>query len=129
MIQIRLLSGKRAGEVVVARVFPWTIGREAAAPLRLEDPGVWEQHAVLNLRLPEGVSLSARPEAMTLVNGKQVQSVQLRSGDVIELGGVKLVFGLSDARQKGLRIREAMLWIGLAALVLIELLLIRQWLP
>ena len=129
MIQFRLLSGKRAGEAAVAREFPWTIGRESEASWRLDEPGVWEHHAVLSLQMPEGILLTARADATALVNGKRVQTAVLRGGDVIELGSAKLLFGLSDAAQKGLRVREAMPWLGLAALVISEWFLIGHALP
>jgi hypothetical protein len=67
-------------------------------------------------------------EAFVAVNGQRLeQPLVLRNGDVIELGAVKLRFGLSPTRQRSLRFREAVTWIALAALCLGQVALI-YWL-
>ena len=44
MVQLNILSGKKAGTRTVARHFPFRIGRAAGNELQLEDDGVWDQH-------------------------------------------------------------------------------------
>lgn len=110
MVQFDILSGKKAGEVFVARRFPVRIGRAAAADLRLEEDGVWEQHAQIELDPAQGFILSAQPDALVGVNGQPVRQAVLCNGDALQLGSLKLQFWLGEARQSGLRLREALTW-------------------
>lgn len=121
MIQLRILSGKMAGSSFAARRFPVRIGRAPEAHLRLEDPGVWEQHLELRFQPRKGFLLKKAPEALATVNGQPAQDVFLRNGDLIELGGVKLQFWLAERRQRGLAARETMVWAGIAALTLAQM--------
>lgn len=129
MIQLRILSGRQAGQSLVVRRFPCALGREPGADLRLEDPGVWEQHAALSFESPPNITLRARPEVQVMVNGQPVQEAILRAGDLLELGGTKISFGLSPVKQRGLRFRETLVWGGLILLLLAQLALIRWVLP
>lgn len=124
MVQLRILSGKKAGAAWVARRFPVRIGRAAGADLQLEEEGVWDQHIVLDFQPAQGFVLSAQPNALTRLNGQPVQQALLRNGDAIELGSLKLQFWLGQTRQAGLRLREAFTWtaIGLIALAQLALL-------
>ncbi len=110
MIQFEILSGKPAGATWVARRFPVRIGRAPAADLRLEEDGVWDEHLVLEVDREKGFLLSTQPGALARVNGEPVQEAVLRNGDNIEIGAVRLQFWLGDARQRGLRLREALAW-------------------
>ena len=127
MVQLIVLTGKRAGTQAVARRFPFAVGRAAQAGLVLEDDGVWDRHLEIDLRSPDGALLKASPEALTIVNGESVREAVLHNGDILELGSVKLRFGLSPTRQRSLRLREALTWIALAALCLAQVALI-YWL-
>ena len=127
MVQLDILSGKQAGTLWVARRFPFQLGRSPQAALVLEEPGVWDRHAEFTLRPGEGVMVSATTDASIIVNGQPVRQAVLRNGDLLEAGSVKLRFGLAPTRQHGLRLREAMTWLGLAALCLGQVALI-YWL-
>lgn len=118
MVQFRILSGSKSGALEVARQFPCSIGRAATDGLRLEDAGIWDHHLRLTLDPAEGFLLHLRSDALGLVNGQAFQSTRLRSGDLIEIGGVKLQFWLSETRQPGLEWRENLVWLGLAAVTL-----------
>ena len=116
MIQLQILSGKKAGTDSVARRFPFRIGRSSAADLCLEEDGIWDQHLELDLITPDGFVLSTQPNALATVNGQPVEQKILRNGDLIEIGSLKIRFWLSEARQFGLRFREWLTWCGLALL-------------
>ena len=118
MVQLRILSGKKAGAAWVARRFPVRIGRDAAADLQLEENGVWEQHVRIELSRADGFVLKVRPEAQAVLNGQAIERAVLRNGDAIELGSLKLQFWLSENRQTGLAVREWLTWIGIAAISL-----------
>jgi pSer/pThr/pTyr-binding forkhead associated (FHA) protein len=118
MVQLKILSGKKAGATWNARRFPVRIGRSAHADLQLEEDGIWERHLMLDFNPAEGLILSAEPNALASVNGESVQQTVLRNGDLIELGSLKLQFWLSETRQRGLRLRESLTWAGIGVVCL-----------
>jgi pSer/pThr/pTyr-binding forkhead associated (FHA) protein len=127
MIQLKVLSGKKAGTIWVARRFPVRIGRSAGADLQLEEDGVWDDHLQLDFNPAEGIVLSAQPDALVSVNGQPVRQAVLRNGDAIEIGSLRMQFWLSETRQTGLRFREELTWAGIAAISLSQVGLI-YWL-
>src|ERR1035437_1682509 len=106
MLQLKILSEKKAGTTWVARRFPVRIGRSAEADLQLEESGVWDEHLQLDFKPAEGIVLSAQPNALAAVNGQAVHQAVLRNGDAIDIGSLKLQFWLTETRQAGLRLRE-----------------------
>ena len=118
MLQLNVLSGKTAGTVWVARRFPVRIGRAAGCDLRLEENGVWEEHLYLQFRPTTGFVLETTPNALATVNGQPFRGTVLRNGDLIEIGSVKMQFCLSETRQTGLRLREALTWAAIAVISL-----------
>jgi len=127
VFQLQVLSGSQAGTRVVAGRLPFCVGRAAQNDLSLQDPGVWDRHARLELRDRRRAALVAAPEALVVVNGQAVQEAPLRNGDLIELGSVRLEFGLSPARHRSLRLREALTWFCFSLLCLAQIALI-YWL-
>ena len=127
MVQLKILSGKKAGAVWTARRFPVRIGRAANAELRVEEDGVWERHLVLQLRRADGFVLTTEPDALATVNGQPIQETVLRNGDSIEAGALRLQFWLSETRQFGLGFREILTWLGIALVCLVQVALI-YWL-
>jgi len=119
MVQLRILSGSRAGSTTAAGRFPFLIGRAANADLPLVEPGVWEQHLQITLE-GECFHLHLLSGALATVNGEKFQDHPLRNGDVIELGAVKLQFWLGDTQQVNLRWRERVIWIALLLLCLFQ---------
>jgi hypothetical protein len=114
MIQLKILSGKMAGTEMVARRFPFRIGRAASANLRVEEDGVWDDHLELGFEPGTGYVLTARPSALAGINGQQVTQAVLRNGDLIEIGALKMRFWLAETRQAGMRWREWLTWTGIA---------------
>jgi hypothetical protein len=127
VVQLNILSGKKAGTEWVARRFPVYVGRSAQDSLVLDDPGVWDRHFKIDVRAGEGAVLAAAGDALTILNGHATRESALRNGDTIEAGSVKLRFGLSPTRQSSLGFREWMTWIGLGALCLGQVALV-YWL-
>jgi hypothetical protein len=125
MVQFNILSGKKAGQQYLARRFPVRIGRVAGNDLQLEEAGVWDRHAELQLKPGSGISLEVMPGAMALINGAAAEvSPILRNGDVLEFGAVKLQFWLSRALQGGMAWREWLTWTGIAFVCLAQVFLI-----
>ena len=116
MVLLKVLTGRKAGTAWVARHFPVRIGRSAAADLQLEEGGVWDQHLQLDFNSAAGIVLSAQPSALAAVHGQPVDRTVLRNGDTIDIGSLKLQFWLTEARQTGLRFREGLTWVAIAAI-------------
>jgi hypothetical protein len=126
-VQFRILSGKKAGVLWIARHFPVRVGRAAGTDLQLEEDGVWGEHFQLDFRSGVGFVLTTAGEALTSVNGEPCQESVLRNGDIIEAGAAKLQFWLAEVRSRGLRAREAATWVGIVAVFLVQISLL-YWL-
>lgn len=120
MVQLRVLTGSRAGTAHTASRFPCTIGRANGDDVQLVEAGIWENHLQLNLQVPDGFRLSRLGQGRASVNGSEFDELVLRNGDVIELGAVKVQFWLAEVRQSDNRRREALVWIGLVMLAALE---------
>ena len=127
MIQLKILSGKKAGAAWMARRFPVRIGRNAAADLQVAEEGVWDQHLRLEFVPDSGIVLSTQASALAAVNGEQVGEAVLRNGDTIQIGSLKMQFWLSDTRQASLRFREWLTWAGIALISFLQVALV-YWL-
>jgi pSer/pThr/pTyr-binding forkhead associated (FHA) protein len=114
MIQLNILSGKKAGTQPVARRFPFRIGRAAGNELQLDDDGIWDRHLILEFNRQKGFILTTAPNALSTVNGEPVQATVLQNGDIITVGSAKLQFWLAAAGQRSLSLREAFVWLLLA---------------
>lgn len=129
MILLRILTGKLAGTEHSARHFPLRIGRAASSGLRLEEDGVWDQHAEIAFNPAVGLVLCAQSDALISVNGQSCREAVLRNGDEISLGALKLRFWLSPTRQAAFRFREWLTWLTLAAITAGQLFLIYHLTP
>lgn len=127
MIELHILAGKKAGGQSVVRRFPFRIGRACENDLQLTDDGTWNQHLTLEFHRGEGFRLKTAQNALVMVNSKPVQMTLLRNGDVITIGCAKLQCWLAAARQRGLQLRERLVWALLLAVVLGQFALI-YWL-
>jgi pSer/pThr/pTyr-binding forkhead associated (FHA) protein len=127
MIQLNILSGKKAGDQPVTRRFPFRIGRAEGNELQLEDDGVWDQHLTVEFQKQEGFKLTTSANALATVNGEPIQNKILRNGDIITVGSVKIQFWLAAARQGSLLARETFVWMLIAAVTAAELALV-YWL-
>lgn len=125
MVQIKFLSGSKAGDSWVARRFPVRIGRAANCHIQLDDPGVWDQHLEIELKRKHGFYLETRSDALATINSQPVtEPVLLRNGDTIQIGAARLQFWLAPPRQRGLALREWLTWTALIAISLTQFALI-----
>jgi len=124
MVQLKILSGKQAGHVTVARRFPFRVGRAGDTDLALEEPGVWERHLEIEFEPRDGFYAVPQGQALITVNGAPTQHTRLRNGDCIELGGTTLQFWLGETRQRGLRFHTWLVWVTIAVVTGSQLYLI-----
>ena len=110
MVQLKILSGKKAGTTWVDRRFPVRVGRDPSCDLQFEEHGVWNEHFRIGLNSSAGFVLETQPDALVTANGQPVQRAVLRNGDTLEIGALKLQFWLGEARQRGLRSAERLVW-------------------
>jgi pSer/pThr/pTyr-binding forkhead associated (FHA) protein len=124
MIQLRILSGRMAGDTQVVRHFPFRIGRAAENDLVLDDSGVWDNHLTVTFQKREGFLMQTAADAFAAINEEPKSSARLRNGDVISFGSAKIQFWLAPPRQRTLRIRELYVWFLLAAVTAFQFVLI-----
>jgi pSer/pThr/pTyr-binding forkhead associated (FHA) protein len=127
VIQLQILSGKKAGVSWTTRRFPVRIGRAPSSDLQLEEDGVWDQHIVLQFKPGEGYVIRALGDATTRVNGDPVQGAVLRNGDTIQIGSVQAQFWLGEARRVSLVLRETITWLLVAGVTACQVVLL-YWL-
>ena len=124
MVQLRILSGKMAGDIQVVRRFPFCIGRAAENDLRLEDSGVWDNHLVLEFQKNEGFRFQAGADAFVALNEQPQTTARLRNGDILSFGSAKIQFWLAAPLQRGLRLRELSVWLLIAGVTAFQFFLI-----
>lgn len=124
MLQFKILNGRQAGTEIVARRFPFIVGRDAASDLRLEEAGVWEQHWKIELTAADGFQVVVRPDALVAINGQAVRETALKNGDVVEFGPLRVRVSLSPTRPRNLAFRELSLWLLIAGVALSQIILI-----
>ena len=127
MVQLNILSGRKAGSHAIARRFPFSIGRAANNSLQLDDEGVWDQHLILEFKRKDGFFVTKENAAFATVNEQAFDTMRLHNGDIITIGSAKLQFWLASVRQHGLRLREALVWTMIIAVSAAQLLLV-YWL-
>ena len=128
MLQIEILSGKKAGQVIPVRRFPFQVGRSTESDLTLIDWGVWKRHFAIHQN-QEGFVLVPEKRATVFLNGKKVEGeVRLRPGDEIGIGTVKLCVGFSPVQQQDRKGLEIFVW-GLVVLIGMGELLLMFLLP
>lgn len=120
MVELRLLSGVQAGSDLRVRRFPFRIGRAPGMDLRTEADGLWDHHATLDWRRGGPVTLRSEGGALTSVNGARIEQSDLRNGDEVDCGSLRLRFWLAPTAQTSLRWREALIWGGLASLLAVQ---------
>ena len=128
MLQVTLLRPVGGGVTPVA-CYPFRIGRAVDDQLRLEAPGIWDRHCTLEWRGLEGVHLVGNAQALTSVNGQTVKEVRVRNGDVVDIGGVRLMLSVCPVPQRHFGLLEVLVWLTLSAIALSQLFLMLVGLP
>lgn len=78
--------------MIVAHSKPIFIGRDSAVGIHLDAPNVSRKHAVMQKLESRYILNDLNSTNGTYVNGQQIQSLELRDGDLIEIGNFILTF-------------------------------------
>ncbi|HLQ38686.1 MAG TPA: FHA domain-containing serine/threonine-protein kinase [Planctomycetota bacterium] len=90
-------TGPSAGTaIVLERDHQVLLGSGADCALRIDEPGVAAQHAVVKALRDQGFGIKALQPGLRL-NGAEVEASPLREGDVIELGTTRISYGKGAA--------------------------------
>lgn len=81
-----------SGEVLQLRQGRMTLGRASDCDLVVSEPSVSSRHAQLVVNAAGATLMNLFSANGTFVNGKPIDSVKLKSGDVIQMGRVELLF-------------------------------------
>jgi pSer/pThr/pTyr-binding forkhead associated (FHA) protein len=128
MLQVTVL-GQAQATVTQISSYPFRIGRAPGDHLRIQAPGVWDNHITLEWRAAEGIHLVGSPESLTAVNGHLVKETRIRNGDLVQIGGVRLLLSVAPAAQRSFRPLEIVIWTALGAVGLAQLYLMLVGLP
>jgi Inner membrane component of T3SS, cytoplasmic domain len=121
MVQLRILSGKLAGENIFVRRFPFRIGRAGQNELALEDAGVWDEHLKIHFQKKEGFILETNADAFAAINDSPQKTTRLRNGDMISFGSAKIQFWLAPPKQSNLALAELSIWLLLGILTAVQI--------
>ncbi len=91
IFRLVILNGPRKGERITVPIEPLTIGRGESCGLRLEDPEVATEHAVVEHHNGGLLVRDLGSMSRTLVNKREVQRAMVHHGDAIEIGRISLL--------------------------------------
>lgn len=91
IFRLVILTGPRKGERITVPIEPMTIGRGAACGLRIEDPEIAYEHAVVEHHNGGLLVRDLGSMGRTLVNKREVQRAILHHGDMIEVGRTSML--------------------------------------
>ncbi|MFN9758410.1 MAG: protein kinase domain-containing protein [Planctomycetota bacterium] len=92
-MRLTVENGPRTGTVVALdRDQPTTIGSAPECGLRIAEPGVAPQQAVIKALKDQGFGVKALAPGVRL-NGREVEVAALADGDVLEVGATRIAFG------------------------------------
>ncbi len=99
-MRLTVETGPLAGtQVALDRHHPVTLGSGPDCAIRIAEPGVAAEHAVVKALRDEGFGVKALSAGLR-INGHEVEAAPLRDGDVLELGTTRITYGTART-QKG----------------------------
>ena len=107
MVELAILTGRRAHTVIPVPRLPCVLGR-AEADIALSEPGVAAMHATLRDAGTEGFVLESDASASIYSGGKPLQRLALRDGSVFDLGSIRLQFRIQPSQPRDLRWLEVL---------------------
>jgi hypothetical protein len=120
MVELAILSGRRARTVIPIPRLPCVLGREGA-DIPLSEPGVLATHATVSDAGPLGFMLEAEADASVYAAGKPLRQLPLRDGTIFDLGSVRLQFRIQPARPRSLRGLEILAFVLIGLTIAAEI--------
>jgi pSer/pThr/pTyr-binding forkhead associated (FHA) protein len=120
MLLLRVTDSRGTVTQHIAGSFPYRIGRSAQDDLRLEAPGVWENHATIFPAANARFLVRPGGESLLFRNGEPIGEAQLAPGDELSIGSVRVLVSLAPAIQTRLGFAEATVWALLCAVIAAE---------
>ena len=121
MFRLTVLEGKRRGQHFDIPSYPFVVGNNVEADLRMPDVGVWNNHVAIELEAGGEPHLKRLGEGVVSVNADQATFSKLRNGDLIVVGAAVFRFSLSPAPLKNLGRILVVVWFVVGAVMLLEL--------
>lgn len=98
-MQLHIENGPLAGTIVpLDRNQAVTIGSDPSCQVRIAEPGVAAQHAVVKALKGEGFGIKALAPGLR-IGGRETEAAPLAEGDVVELGTVRMRCSSAAGRQ------------------------------
>lgn len=120
MVQFEVFRSGQKPVVHPVAALPCRIGRSGKCGLRLQEPGIWEEHVELSQGADDSFQISRVGEGSLILNGESRDDGRLVNGDTIELGATKLRFWLTPVRPRSQVAGDWMFW-ALVSTVLIAM--------
>lgn len=121
MFRLTVLEGKRRGQHFDISSYPFVIGNNVEADLRMSDLGVWSNHASIELKAGGEPHIRRLGDGVVSVNAEPLVFSKLRNGDLIAVGAAVFRFSSSPASLKNLGNLPVFVWFFIGAVVLLEL--------
>lgn len=121
MFRLTVLEGKRRGQHFDIPSYPFVVGNNVEADLRMPDVGVWNNHVAIELEAGGEPHLKRLGEGVVSVNADPATFSKLRNGDLIVVGAAVFRFSLSPAPLKNLGRILVVVWFVVGAVMLLEL--------
>ena len=121
MFRLTVLEGKRRGQHFDIPSYPFVVGNNVEADLRMPDVGVWNNHVAIELEAGGEPHLKRLGEGVVSVNTDPATFSKLRNGDLIVVGAAVFRFSLSPAPLKNLGRILVVVWFVVGAVMLLEL--------
>lgn len=121
MFRLTVLEGKRRGQHFDIPSYPFVIGNNVEADLRMPDLGVWSNHASIELKAGGEPRIRRLGDGVVSVNAEPSTFSKLRNGDLIAVGAAVFRFSSSPASLKNLGNLLVFVWFFIGAVVLLEL--------
>ena len=100
MLRLRFTSnGSDVKELDLDR-FPVVFGRAKDADVRLDDKGIWDHHACLELRSDNAFYLKSEGKALTLVNDELIDETRIRPGARVQMGDCRFLVVFTPVEQR-----------------------------
>lgn len=121
MFRLTVLEGQRRGQHFDIPSYPFVVGSNVEADLRMPDIGVWCNHAAIELEAGGEPHLKRLGDGTVSVNTEPATFSKLRNGDLIAVGAAVFRFSSSPASLKNLGKIPVFVWLVVGAVVLLEL--------